>query len=109
MPLYRDSENSFSGPITNAATGAVVDISSYEFRLELSQKENFACESLTMGDGLSFGSDGTDGILNITISKARINKFCTGMVRLRMFDDSGDDPVLVGEGSESVEGKGFDA
>jgi hypothetical protein len=105
MPLYRDSENSFSGPIT--VNGSAIDISGYSFRLELSQGCN--TETLTMGDGLAFDSDGADGILNITISKSRINRFCSGTLRLRMFDDSGADPVLVGEGSETVEGKTFDA
>lgn len=107
MPLYRDSENSFSGPIT--VNGAATDISAYDFRLEIYQPENCVTVTLTMGDGLAFDTDGTDGVLNITISKARINQFCSGTVRLRMFDDSGSDPVLVGEGSETVEGKSFDA
>jgi hypothetical protein len=62
-----------------------------------------------MGDGLSFSTDGTDGVLSILISKDRINQFCSGVVRIRLFDDSGDDPLLVGEGTETVEGKKFDA
>ena len=105
MPLYRDSENSFSGPIT--INGAAIDISGYDFRLELSQ--GCITFELTMGDGLAFDTDGTDGILNITISLSRINQFCAGTLRLRMFDDCGTDPVLVGEASETIEGKSFDA
>jgi hypothetical protein len=105
MPLYRDSKNPFDVTFTNS--GSVVDISAYDFRLELYQ--NGTCVSLTMDDGLSFTTDGTDGGLSILISKDRINQFCSGVVRIRLFDDSGDDPLLVGEGTETVEGKKFDA
>jgi hypothetical protein len=105
MPLYRDSAINIQMTIVNS--GSAIDISGYDFRIELSQGRT--CVSLAMGSGLSFETDGTDGILNIALTEAQMNQFCTGSVRLRMFDDSGDDPVIVGEGSETVEGRSFDA
>lgn len=106
MPLYRDTRNGFNIPILDNATGDVVDISGYDFRLELSQDNTTV--NLTMGDGLSFATDGTDGVLSVLISMSRINQFCAGPVRARLFDDSGSDPALVGEGGDTIEGKKFD-
>lgn len=106
MPLYRDSSNSWSTTYRDG-DGAVKDVSAIDFRLEFYQ--DGTCVSLTMSDGISFTTDGTDGAVDYTLSLARTNQFCVGMVRLRQFDDAGSDPVLIHEGQASVEGKSFDA
>ena len=108
MPLYRDSENSFPITIIDRDTGEALDISSYVLRLEMNQS-GCPTVTLTMGDGLAFDDDGTDGIFNVTISKAKINQFSSGDVRVRVFNDAGSDPVLVAEGGDMIEGKRFDA
>jgi hypothetical protein len=106
MPLYRDSLNGFTRTFYNKTTGAVIDISSYDLRLELSQDST--TQELTMGDGLAFVTDGTDGKIAFSISLSRINKFCAGVIRARLFEDSGSDPVLVADGGDTLEGKRFD-
>lgn len=106
MPLYRDSENSYTLSFVDAS-GAAEDVSSRDFRMEIYQPDKTV--TLSMGDGVAFNTDGTDGIVVVTLSKARTNQFCAGAVRVRLFDDSGSDPILTHEGSDTVEGKGFDA
>lgn len=106
MPLYRDSSNSFAITFFDE-DGAAADVSAYDFRMEIYQ--NGKTITLAMADGISFETDGTDGVVNFVISKARINELCSGAVRVRLFNDAGDDPVLTHEGSETVEGEAFDA
>lgn len=106
MPLYRDSENSYTLDFVDA-DGNPADVSARTFRMEINQ--NRTRVTLSMGDGVSFHTDGTDGIVNVTLSESRTNQFCAGQVRVRLFDDSGSDPVLTHEGSDSVEGAGYDA
>jgi len=106
MPLYRDSLNGFNIEFIDKDTGEAADISSYDPTFELSQ----GCKTVTlaMNDGLAFDTDGTNGVLSVSISKSRINQFYAGPIRVRLFDNAGADPVLVGEGSDTVEGKKFD-
>lgn len=106
MPLYRDSENSYTLSFVNA-DGEPDDVSARAFRMEINQAGNAV--TLSMGDGIEFSDDGTDGIVNITLSKSRTNQFCQGLVRVRLFDDAGSSPVLTHEGSDTVEGAGYDA
>jgi hypothetical protein len=106
MQLFRDSENGFTITIVDA-NGAAVDVSAYDIRFDLSQ--DGACVSLTDGDGIAFDTDGTDGVIAVTISKSRTNQFCTGTGRLRCFNDAGTDPILFNEGTFTVEGRSYDA
>lgn len=108
MPFYRDSENAFPITILDKDTGEVLDISGYVCRFEMN-RNGCPTVTLSMGDGLTFDTDGADGILNVTISKARINQFSPGDVRIRFFNDAGSDPVLIAEGGDMIEGKAFDA
>lgn len=105
MPLYRDSSNSFAMSFLDE-NGDAADVSSYEFRMEIYQDGKTV--TLSMGDGIEFDDDGTDGVVNFVISKSRVNELCSGPVRVRLFNDAGDDPVLTHEGSEIVEGEMFD-
>jgi hypothetical protein len=105
MPLYRDSLNGFNIEFLNRTTGEALDISTYDLSLEISQ--GCVTETLTMGDGLAFDTDGEDGVLSVSISKSRVNKFCAGPIRTRMFDNAGSDPVLIAEDSDTIEGKSF--
>ena len=106
MPLYRDSKNEWSFTAVDDA-GAAQDVSARDWRMELYQ--NGTTVTLSMGDGISFETDGTDGVINYLLSMDRTNQFCAGTVRIRQFDDSGDDPLLTHEGTETIEGKTFDA
>lgn len=104
--LYRDSKNEFTGPITNL-NGEPIDVSDYVIRIELFQDGTTV--SLSLGDGVEFVTDGTDGKITLMISMARINQFCAGSLRVRCFNDAGGDPELFSEGTVSVEGRSFDA
>lgn len=106
MPLYRDSSNSFAITFLDE-NGTAADVSAYEFRMELYQ--NGKTVTLEMDDGIEFDDDGTDGVVNFVISKARINELCSGSVRVRLFNDAGSDPVLTHEGSDTIEGETYDA
>jgi hypothetical protein len=106
MHLFRDSENSFTITIVDS-TNTAVDVSDYEIRFEFSQDGTTV--SLTDGDGIGFQDDGSDGIIEVTVSKSRTNQFCTGFGRLRCFNDAGTDPILFAEGSFTVEGQSYDA
>jgi hypothetical protein len=107
MPIYRDSENAYSLTFVDAS-GQADDVSARNFRMEFYQN-GAKLVTLAMDDGIEFSTDGTDGIVNITLTKARTNLLCPGQVRVLLFDDSGSDPVLTHEGSDSVEGEGYDA
>lgn len=106
MPLYRDSVNAFTIEYVRD-DGTPEDVSSRLFRMEFIQ--NRVTVTISMGDGISFPDDGTDGSVRYELTKARSNQLCTGAVRVRQFDDSGPEPVLLHEGADTVEGKGFDA
>lgn len=106
MPLYRDSANQFTVTFLDE-NGTAKDVSGYEFRLEYYQTGTTI--TLEIGDGIEFDTDGTDGVVEFTVSKANVNKLCAGAVRVRLFDDSGTDPVITHEGSDTVEGQGFDS
>jgi hypothetical protein len=102
MQLFRDSENGFTITIVNADNEAQ-DVSSYEIRFELYQN------GTTVNPTVSFQDDGSDGIIEVLVSKSQVNQFCPGVGRLRCFNDAGSDPVLFSEGTFTVEGQSFDA
>jgi hypothetical protein len=106
--LQRDSRNAFFCEFLNGTTDTPLDISLFQMTWEFYQ--NGVTETLSMGDGLSFQTDGTDGALNILLSKARTNKFCPGVIRIRVFKNlSGHDPEVFAEGDCTLEGKKFNA
>ena len=106
MPLYRDSDASWTWQYVDG-NGDASDVSSRDFRMEFYQ--NGTTVSLTMGDGIEFSTDGTDGLVDYTLSLARINQFCPGQVRIRQWDDAGSTSILTHEGSDTIEGQGYDA
>lgn len=109
--LYRDSANPYTFTIKNKNTGLAADVSELELRFEFYQDGKTV--TLTLGDGLSFVTDGSDGQVIFLMSKARVNQLCTGSARVRGFDDSGTqtsgDPIVIWEGSAVIEGRSFDA
>ncbi len=106
MQLFRDSENSFRITIVDADNTAI-DVSDYEIRFEYYQ--NGTTIELSLGSGIAFDDDGTDGIIQVTLTKAQTNQFCPGIGRLRCFNDAGTDPILFSEGTFTVEGQSYDA
>lgn len=106
MQLYRDSQNAFTITIVDGRN-TVVDVSEYAIRFEFYQYGTTV--DLTIGSGIRFVSDGTDGAIEVIISKSQTNQFCLGIGRLRCFNDAGTDPVLFNEGTFTVEGRSYDA
>lgn len=106
-PLQRDSANGFTITLYKESDRSIADVSGYDIRLEFYM--DGTCVSLTLGSGISFVTDGTDGQIAVNLTKAQTNQFCIGQGRLRAFDDSGVDPICFNEGSFYVEGKKYDA
>lgn len=106
MQLFRDSENGYSITIVDS-TNTAVDVSDYEPRFEFYQDGTTV--TLELGSGIEFDDDGTDGVIEVTVSKSQVNQFCPGFGRLRCFNDAGTDPVLFAEGTFTVEGQTYDA
>lgn len=111
ISLKRDSANPFSVTVRNKDTVETSDISGMSLRFEFSQ--NGTTVTVSNGDGISFATDGTDGKFNFLMSKAKVNTLCVGVARVRVFDDAAPgtngDPLLMWEGSASIEGRSFDA
>jgi len=107
MHLYRDSANGFTITLKKQSDNQIADVSGYDIRFEFSKDGTTV--TLTMGSGVSFVTDGTNGQIAVNLTKDQTNQFCIGEGRLRAFDDSGADPVLFNEGSFIVEGKEYDA
>lgn len=108
MPLYRDSKDDDVWTLVDG-NGEAEDISARELRVEYFQPQTCQTVTLAMGSGIAFVTDGTDGQVSVTLTKDQVNQFCPGSVRCRVFDDQDSDPVLLLEGGDTVEGKGFDA
>jgi hypothetical protein len=108
--LNRDSANPYTRTVTNQDS-EIVDISDFDLRFEIYQDGTTI--TLTIGDGLSFVTDGTDGKFTFLLSKSRANQLCIGTARVRAFNDSGDgvngDPIQIWDATATVEGKTYDA
>jgi hypothetical protein len=90
-------------------TGAVIDISGYELEIDIVNAQTRQLyTTLTMGSGVAFVSDGTDGELRLTLSAAQTLAIGAGMVRyvVRRVDEDND---LLFEGSFALEDRGYDA
>lgn len=105
--IMRDSANGFTVTFKKLSDNSVQDISGYTLRFEFYMDGTTL--TLTMGSGLSYVTDGTDGKVAVNLTKEQSNQFCIGKGRLRVFNDAGSDPICIDEGSFVVEGKSFDA
>lgn len=106
MQLFRDSENGYSITIVDS-TNTAVDVSGFSPRFEFYQDGTTV--TLELGSGIEFDTDGTDGVIEVTLTKSQTNQFCSGFGRLRCFNDAGTDPLLFAEGTFTVEGQNYDA
>lgn len=93
----------------NKSTGEVIDISSMTFECDLYKADTRQkLYTMTMGSGLSFVDDGTNGALRLSITGAQTKQGGPGMWRyiLRRTDEDND---LWLNGSFPIEAPGYDA
>lgn len=109
MPIVAGTRFRHDFTLKNKSTGAVIDISTYTLKIDIVKQDTGKClTTLTMGSGVAFVDDGTDGKFRLTLSAAQTEQLGAGTVRyvVRRTDEDND---LLFEGSFPLEAKNYDA
>jgi hypothetical protein len=106
MPIFLDSYYTLNVTIQDA-DGEAEDISTWTLVWQFWQGKDKVVE-LSTGSGIAFTTDGTDGKFDLTLTDAQASLFAVGTTRIFIFRTDGNRTVQF-EGTEVVEGPGFDA